>query len=222
MKDSKARGDDLMYDEGESGGLQTVYPADLKRADEISLRANEGRWLYSAVYTQCVVLIKYRRHSWKYQQSNRGPSPAEIAQLSHRHPVAALQRFGLVRTPAPPWVALHRVIIPQSTLVPAAEYLVEALGGAEMAYKVAGGSKWWQVRAGPGVEAEWIVMKKDWKEYTKAQEEKKRSQVDLKDTAEEHDGVRFKAREESSGDGLVGEDGGVGENGSCGFGFRSG
>lgn len=38
-----------------------------------------------------------------------------------------------------------------------------------MAYKVAGGSKWWQVRAGPGVEAEWIVMKKDWKEYEKSQ-----------------------------------------------------
>jgi hypothetical protein len=90
-----------------------------------------------------------------------------------------------------------------------------------MAYKVAGGSKWWQVRAGPGVEAEWIVMKKDWKEYTKAQEEKKRSQVDLRDTAEEHDGVRYKAREES-GDGLVGEDGGVGENGACGFDVRSG
>lgn len=34
-----------------------------------------------------------------------------------------------------------------------------------MAYKIAGGTKWWQVRAGSGVEAEWIVMKKDWKEY---------------------------------------------------------
>ena len=29
----------------------------------------------------------------------------------------------------------------------------------------AGGSKWWQVRAGPGVEGEWIIMKKDWREY---------------------------------------------------------
>jgi len=38
------------------------------------------------------------------------------------------------------------------------------MGGTEMAYKIAGGSKWWQVRAGSGVEGEWIVMKKDWKE----------------------------------------------------------
>lgn len=34
-----------------------------------------------------------------------------------------------------------------------------------MAYKIAGGTKWWQVRAGSGVEAEWIVMKKDWKDF---------------------------------------------------------
>lgn len=38
-----------------------------------------------------------------------------------------------------------------------------------MAYKIAGGTRWWQVRAGPGVEGEWIVMKKDWKEYMNAQ-----------------------------------------------------
>lgn len=42
-----------------------------------------------------------------------------------------------------------------------------------MAYKVAGGSKWWQVRAGPGVEAEWIVMKKDWKEYERSKRRSK-------------------------------------------------
>jgi len=39
-----------------------------------------------------------------------------------------------------------------------------------MAYKIAGGTKWWQVRAGPGVEGEWVVMKKDWKEYQKAKD----------------------------------------------------
>ena len=39
-----------------------------------------------------------------------------------------------------------------------------------MAYKIAGGTKWWQVRAGPGVEGEWIVLKKDWKDYQKAKE----------------------------------------------------
>ncbi len=90
-----------------------------------------------------------------------------------KYPVAALQRFGLVRTPA-------------------AAFLVEAFGGDDMAYKVAGGTKWWQVRAGPGVEAEWIVMKKDWND------------------AEKDDKARRKASE-----GMVGEDGGVGENGEC-------
>jgi len=39
-----------------------------------------------------------------------------------------------------------------------------------MAYKIAGGTKWWQVRAGPGVEAEWVVLKKDWKDYQKARD----------------------------------------------------
>ena len=91
---------------------------------------------------------------------------------SSRHPVSSLQRFGLARTPAPPWVALHRVIIPQHNLSQAADYLVTALGGEEMAYKVAGGSKWWQVRAGPGVEAEWIVMRKDWEKAQKHDLEK--------------------------------------------------
>jgi len=44
------------------------------------------------------------------------------------------------------------------------------MGGEEMAYKIAGGTKWWQVRAGPGVEGEWIILKKDWKDYQKAKE----------------------------------------------------
>ena len=45
-----------------------------------------------------------------------------------------------------------------------------------MAYKIAGGTKWWQVRAGPGVEGEWVVMKKDWKDYQKSKEREKGSQ----------------------------------------------
>ena len=40
-----------------------------------------------------------------------------------------------------------------------------------MAYKIAGGSKWWQVRAGHGVEAEWIVMKD---EYRRSEREETR------------------------------------------------
>jgi len=47
----------------------------------------------------------------------------------------------------------------------AADYLVTAFGGEEMAYKIAGGVRWWQVRTGPGVEAEWICMKKAYRQY---------------------------------------------------------
>jgi len=110
--------------------------------------------------------------------------------MFHRYPVSALQRFGQVRTPAPPWVAVHHVIIYQRTLVQAANYLIEALGGSKMSYKIAGGRTWWQVRAGPGVEAEWIVMKKDWKD------------------AQKEDRLR-------ASDGMVDADGGVSENGEC-------
>ena len=122
--------------------------------------------------------------------------------------MAALQRFGLVRTPAPPWVALHRVLIPQSTLSSAAEFLVTAMGGTEMAYKIAGGSKWWQVRAGSGVEGEWIVMKKDWKEANGVKGRRGSRTPDKKS----------KSKDQSPADpeeGLVGDDGGVGENGEC-------
>nr|XP_019007535.1 uncharacterized protein I206_07797 [Kwoniella pini CBS 10737]OCF46316.1 hypothetical protein I206_07797 [Kwoniella pini CBS 10737] len=84
-------------------------------------------------------------------------------EIATKHPVAALQRFGQVRTPSPPWVGVHRVTIPRTSLNDAAKYMIDGFGGEEMAYKIAGGTKWWQVRAGLGVEGEWIVMKKDWK-----------------------------------------------------------
>ncbi|EIW66003.1 hypothetical protein TREMEDRAFT_20822, partial [Tremella mesenterica DSM 1558] len=95
-------------------------------------------------------------------------------EISTHHPVPALQRFGLVRTPSPPWIAVHRVLIPDQCLQQSAQNLITAFGGEHMAYKIAGGSKWWQVRAGPGVQAEWIVMKKDWKEL-REQEKKEQS-----------------------------------------------
>ncbi len=59
---------------------------------------------------------------------------------------------------------MHRVCIPQSTSARAADALITALGGPEMAFKVAGGTKWWQVRAGRGVECEWLAMKKHYTE----------------------------------------------------------
>lgn len=49
-----------------------------------------------------------------------------------------------------------------------------------MAYKIAGGSKWWQVRAGHGVEAEWIVMKDEYRRSNR--EERKHRQAVRKET----------------------------------------
>lgn len=146
----------------------------------------------------------HERASSSSLRSKRLPASCVRALAHDRHPVAALQRFGLVRTPAPPQVALHRISVPQSTLSVAAEYLISALGGDEMAYKIAGGTKWWQVRAGSGVEAEWIVMKKDWREYRKMAEG-------------EQEGRSGQTSRRGSGapEGMVGEDGGENENGQC-------
>lgn len=90
-------------------------------------------------------------------------APCE-AELTLSHTADALQKLCQQRTPVPPWVAMHRIRIPQATSGRAAEVLIDALGGEEMAFKVAGGTKWWQVRAGDGVECEWITMKKDYRE----------------------------------------------------------
>ena len=84
-----------------------------------------------------------------------------------------------------------------------------------MAYKIAGGTKWWQVRAGPGVEGEWIVLKKDWKDYQKKEKEKEK----------EKGAEGPNPQQESKREGMVGEDGGVDESGhcelaSCAAGFR--
>jgi hypothetical protein len=81
-----------------------------------------------------------------------------------------------------------------------------------MAYKVAGGSKWWQVRAGPGVEAEWIVLKKDWKDYTRAQEERGRKE---KESGEQGTGAEMAEQARQAKNGMLGDDGGMGDNGEC-------
>ena len=43
-----------------------------------------------------------------------------------------------------------------------------------MAIKIAGGSKWWQVRAG-GLEGEWIAMKRDYGEQVKEARDRRKS-----------------------------------------------
>ncbi|KAF9519527.1 hypothetical protein BS47DRAFT_1358130 [Hydnum rufescens UP504] len=54
-----------------------------------------------------------------------------------------------------------RVMVPLSSCRLAAEHLINALGGEEQASRVTGGTRWWQVRGLNGVDASWIVMKKD-------------------------------------------------------------
>lgn len=79
-------------------------------------------------------------------------------------------------------MAVHRLLIPHQSLSQSADILIEAFGGEEMAYKIAGGSTWWQVRAGHGVEAEWIVMKD---EYRRSEREERRHKREMRKKTKE-------------------------------------
>ncbi|KAG6850876.1 hypothetical protein H0H93_007494 [Arthromyces matolae] len=70
--------------------------------------------------------------------------------------------FANTRTPSPPSIHVVRLLIPMSTCDEAAKILVAALGGEEVAKRVVGGVKWWQVRGVNGVDAQWITARKDW------------------------------------------------------------
>lgn len=83
-----------------------------------------------------------------------------------------------------------------------------------MAYKIAGGTKWWQVRAGPGVEGEWIVLKKDWKDYQKAKEGTQREKV--KDTKKSKKGKGKENEKEEEPATRIDEDG-EDSDGECEF-----
>ncbi|KAF7351100.1 Abhydrolase-3 domain-containing protein [Mycena sanguinolenta] len=72
--------------------------------------------------------------------------------------------FSNTRTPSPPWVHVVRLVVPMTCCDDAAQYLITALGGEEIARKLVGGCKWWQVRGLSGVDAQWITAKKDWQE----------------------------------------------------------
>ncbi|TFK88448.1 alpha/beta-hydrolase [Polyporus arcularius HHB13444] len=86
-----------------------------------------------------------------------------------KHTVEELQAFSNTRTPSPPWVHIVRLLVPMSSCDEAATYLIKALGGEEVTKRVVGGTKWWQVRGVKGVDAEWIVARKDWQEAKKKQ-----------------------------------------------------
>ncbi|KAG8768394.1 hypothetical protein FRC12_005594 [Ceratobasidium sp. 428] len=79
---------------------------------------------------------------------------------SSKHTVEELQQFSNTRIPSPPWVHTVRVLIPLSCCDDAAPLLLQALGGPD----AVGGSKWWQVRGVRGVDAQWVAVKRDWRE----------------------------------------------------------
>ena len=57
-----------------------------------------------------------------------------------------MQRFSNAKTPHPPWIHVVKLTVPMVCCDEAATYLIEALGGENIAKRVVGGVKWWQVR----------------------------------------------------------------------------
>lgn len=133
---------------------------------------------------------------------------------SLRHTVEELQKFGMTKTPSPPWVLTHRVLIPiNPSCSDAADDLIQALGGPENAFKLCGGTKWWTVRFQAGVEGEWIGIKKDWKQEearVKKEEErqKKHKVAQGKDKIKDAMPASGKHKPDREDDGVEGE---------CGF-----
>ncbi|KJA28859.1 hypothetical protein HYPSUDRAFT_33255 [Hypholoma sublateritium FD-334 SS-4] len=87
------------------------------------------------------------------------------------HTIEELQSFSNTRTPSPPWTHVVRVLVPMSSCDDAAPYLIAALGGPEVAKRLVGGVKWWQVRGINGVDGQWITAKKDYQEAKKRYKE---------------------------------------------------
>ncbi|KAJ3982298.1 hypothetical protein F5890DRAFT_1416004 [Lentinula detonsa] len=98
----------------------------------------------------------------------------------HSHSVEDIQSFSNTRTPSPPWVHVVRVRVPMSSCDEAAQHLITALGGQEVAVKLVGGVKWWQVRSLDGVDAQWITAKKDWQEAKRRHQDKEKTQNEEK------------------------------------------
>ncbi|KAH9066003.1 Alpha/Beta hydrolase protein [Lactarius deliciosus] len=84
---------------------------------------------------------------------------------SAKHTVEEIQKFTALHTPVGPSSHSVRVTVPQTSCAEAARVLVRAFGGEHEARRVVGGVRWWQVRPGDrGIDAEWIMDKRDWKE----------------------------------------------------------
>ncbi|KAG1760103.1 hypothetical protein EDD22DRAFT_902993 [Suillus occidentalis] len=91
--------------------------------------------------------------------------------------VKEVQAFSNNRTPSLPSSHVVRLLVPLSCCDEAASYVIQALGGEELAKRLVGGTKWWQVRGVKGIDAEWITARKDY------QEAKKRSKAKHKENS---------------------------------------
>ncbi|KAJ3892251.1 hypothetical protein GG344DRAFT_45750 [Lentinula edodes] len=141
---------DFVQDNGSKG----------KEKDElVQLRQDE------LIYDEIFTVVKIRVFIYEFWAS---------------HPVEDIQSFSNTRTPSPPWVHVVRVRVPMSSCDEAAKYLITALGGQELAVKLVGGVKWWQVRSLDGVDAQWITAKKDWQEAKRRYKDRGNTQRDEK------------------------------------------
>ncbi|KAH9055379.1 hypothetical protein EDB87DRAFT_1333457 [Lactarius vividus] len=131
-----------------------------------------------------IVLRHYYERVTKDKNKSRdgatGPVPLRLEELmydeaftisrsfmdaSARHTVEEIQHFTALHTPTGPSSQAVRVTVPQTCCAEAARVLVRAFGGEHEARRVVGGVRWWQVRPGDrGIDAEWIMDKRDWKE----------------------------------------------------------
>lgn len=76
---------------------------------------------------------------------------------------------------APPTVRSVRLLVPLSSCNEAATYVIEALGGPELCKKLTGGVRWWQVRGLQGIDANWVVTKKDIENLKKGSRQRRKS-----------------------------------------------
>ncbi|KAG2104030.1 uncharacterized protein F5147DRAFT_270934 [Suillus discolor] len=88
-------------------------------------------------------------------------------EASTYHTVEEVQAFSNNRTPFLPSSHIVRLLVPLSCCDEAATYVIQALGGEELAKRLVGGTKWWQVRGVKGIDAEWITDHKDYQEAKK-------------------------------------------------------
>ncbi|KAI5120281.1 hypothetical protein M0805_005338 [Coniferiporia weirii] len=95
---------------------------------------------------------------------------------STQHTVEELQQFSNTHTPSLPWMHVVRVLVPMACCDEAATYLIRALGGEEKTRQVVGGTKWWQVRGVRGVDAQWIVAKKDYHQALKRKKQQEQAE----------------------------------------------